>query len=57
MHLPGLLKHETLFTKKMTDAANVNDISWEPTMSVVSQVATTTLHVLYALLGHHLGKG
>ncbi|XP_042889420.1 uncharacterized protein LOC122264540 isoform X2 [Penaeus japonicus] len=55
--MKSLLKHETLFTKKMTDAANVNDISWEPTMSVVSQVATTTLHVLYALLGHHLGKG
>ncbi|KAK8732114.1 hypothetical protein OTU49_007186 [Cherax quadricarinatus] len=46
----NLLKHGTLFTKKF-DGNTIKDVSWGPTMNKVSQVAPTTLHILFALLG------
>ncbi|XP_071535869.1 uncharacterized protein [Panulirus ornatus] len=49
-----LLKHGTLFNKKVGDS-NLGEVSWGPTMTIVSRVAPTTLYFLFALLGHDLG--
>ncbi|KAK7076366.1 hypothetical protein SK128_005495 [Halocaridina rubra] len=46
----NLLAHDTLFTKELENTV-LDEISWDPTFTILSSVAPTTLQVLYALLG------
>ncbi|XP_042232496.1 uncharacterized protein LOC121873209 [Homarus americanus] len=50
-----LLKHGTLFTKKL-DKSSLRDISWGPTINIVSEVAPATFCILFALLGVEVQK-